>query len=62
MRNRSGSGGSGRFEEVEVPSDAKGYHVGDNQDEGAPMSGDGGGGWLSVWGAGVKGYERLKSG
>lgn len=62
VRNRSGSGGSGKFEEVEVPSDVEGYDVGDNQDEGAPAGGGGGGGgWFSGWGAGAKGYERVKS-
>ncbi|KXN89690.1 hypothetical protein AN958_05230 [Leucoagaricus sp. SymC.cos] len=53
-RNGSGSGGSGRFEEIEVPSDVEGYNVGDNagKAEGTSTSGAGGG-WFSGWSAGT---------
>jgi len=58
VRNRSGSGGSGKFEEVEVPSDVE-----DEIDAGGHAVGGGGGGWLSGWGSGSggKGYERVKN-
>lgn len=49
-RSRSGSGGSGRFEEVEVPSDVEG-------DEGKKKSPVSAGGWFSGWG----GSERVKN-
>jgi len=52
VRARSGSGGSGKFEEVEVPSDV--------EDESETAASAGGGGWFSGWG-GAKGSERVKS-
>ncbi|GLB39939.1 putative TB2/DP1, HVA22 family protein [Lyophyllum shimeji] len=69
LRERTNSG-SGRFEEVEVPSDVEGYDVGDGTGEG---EGEGharsAAGTRTSWfgwggsgsGAGKAGYERVKS-
>ncbi|TEB32695.1 hypothetical protein FA13DRAFT_1763783 [Coprinellus micaceus] len=57
---------SGRFEEIEVPSDVEGYDVGDEDGVGyARRPGQQqrkGSGWFGGWGSGAKGdYERVKS-
>ena len=64
IRERTNSG-SGRFEEVEVPSDAEGYDAGEFSGTGEGGSGHEGqkrpGSWFG-WGSGSKGdYERVKS-
>lgn len=65
IRSREGTN-SGRFEEVEVPSDVEGYDVGEG--DGVGYSRRPGqqqrksSGWFGGWGAGGKGdYERVKS-
>lgn len=67
LRERTNSG-SGRFEEVEVPSDVEGYDVDDHAGEGGYESGRPGsikrGSWFG-WGGSPStskgGYERVKS-
>lgn len=60
VRSRSGSGGSGRFEEVEVPSDVEGYDIGDEtQVAHNAAAGRAGGGWFSGWGSSPT-DERVK--
>ncbi|KAG5728141.1 Receptor expression-enhancing protein 4 [Termitomyces sp. T112] len=67
LRERTNSG-SGRFEEIEVPSDVEGYEVGDNHDN----DNEGGQGhvrpavqgrasWFGWASGSSKGYERIKS-
>jgi len=52
VRSRSPSGGSARFEEVEVPSDAEIYE----EDQGRKLTGTVVGGWFGGWdSAGVGG-------
>ncbi|KAJ6591210.1 TB2/DP1, HVA22 family-domain-containing protein [Mycena vulgaris] len=59
QRERTDSvGGRFKFEEVEVPSDVEGYDVRDDS-EGRPAP-QARGSWFG-WGAGGKGYERVKS-
>jgi receptor expression-enhancing protein 1/2/3/4 len=57
---------SGRFEEIEVPSDVEGYDVADDEDGVGHSTAAGrrgaaaGGGWFGGWGPGSKGgYEKV---
>ncbi|KAG6909732.1 hypothetical protein DXG01_015720 [Tephrocybe rancida] len=63
LRERTNSG-SGRFEEIEVPSDVEGYDVGDHEGQGeARPAAASRGSWFG-WASGSaqeKGYERVKS-
>ncbi|KAF5350584.1 hypothetical protein D9756_008767 [Leucocoprinus leucothites] len=68
VRSRSASGGSGRFEEVEAPSDDEGYDVADDADHhdatgatGAAAGGGWFGGWSSASAAAARGSDRVKS-
>jgi receptor expression-enhancing protein 1/2/3/4 len=62
VRSRSASGGSGRFEEVEVPSDVEGYDVADHEPQAAhnTAAAGTGGGWFGGWGSNTSSNERVK--
>ncbi|KAJ2936046.1 hypothetical protein H1R20_g1048, partial [Candolleomyces eurysporus] len=57
--------GTGRFEEIEVPSDVEGYDVDDEDGVGHSAGKRGaaaGGGWFGGWGTGSKGgYEKVNT-
>ncbi|KAF8878063.1 TB2/DP1, HVA22 family-domain-containing protein [Infundibulicybe gibba] len=62
LRERSASG-SGRFEEIEVPSDVEGYDSGSGNDSGRPGNQKRGSSWFGWGGQGAakSGDERVKN-